>query len=155
MRITVEFDNEDEFEAFKTSGKKTRTKKGDDEQTATPPQHTTATVNVPAPMAIPTATQFNPQATSTTFPQGGAFPSTAPAGLAQEIMKVVNEVAAKLDSTIAGGSPAEPALAWFRTEIGKHGFDASAATMDQIKGHFLPKLPMPALEGIAKLMGLR
>ena len=77
MRITVEFESMEEFEAFRTSGKKTRTKKEEaDENVA-------AQGNAPAPLAPPVGGQpgFNPGATAGFAPPAagvaalGAFPA--------------------------------------------------------------------------------
>jgi hypothetical protein len=148
--MKLEFDSIEEVKVFvaELKGKRGPKDKGDDD---TPP-HGAAAVNVPAPMQVPT-TQFNPPNTSTSNSQP-AWQVSQAAGPAPEVTATVGKIAAKLDATLAAGSPLEPALAWFRGELAKNGHDASAATMDQIKSHFLPKLTMPALEGIAKLMGV-
>ena len=62
---------------------------------------------------------------------------------------LVQRIVTRIDSAIASGQPADAVLTWFR---GQCGAEASAATMDHIKTVFLPKLAVPALENIAKLM---
>ena len=61
----------------------------------------------------------------------------------------MQRIIARIDSAIASGQPPDAVLNWFR---GQCGAEAAAATMDQIKTVFLPKLAMPGLENIAKLM---
>lgn len=158
MKITVEFESAEEFEAFRTSGKKTRTKKEEQEETAG-----NTMTNVPTPIQPPTTGAiggqpmgFNPAGFAPPAPgaaTGGGFPAAA-AGPSPEVMVLVNAINAKLDASIGSGQPAEGALTWFRGEIGKTGRDASAATLDQIKTVFLPQTPLPALQNIAKLMAI-
>ena len=85
--------------------------------------------------------------------EGGGFPvAGAQTGPAPEVLALVQRITAKLDAAIASGQNAEQALVWFRGECVKGGVDANNYTLDQIKQIALPKLPVPALEGIAKLM---
>lgn len=140
MKITVEFDSEEEF--------KSRIKNprgGKDGGEGQP------TGNAPAPLMPPQqqTTAFVPSASPPTAfapPQPG-FPS-APA-VDPAVMGLVQRITARIDSAIASGQPADAVLGWFR---GQCGAEAAAATMDQIKTVFLPKLAVPGLENIAKLM---
>jgi hypothetical protein len=153
MKIAVEFDSLEEFEAFRTSGKKTRSGKkgeGDDD--------TPATGSVPAPLMPPTGGQpqgFNPGGMqgfaapgAGAGPTGGAFPAVG-AQIAPEAAALVQRIVVKLDSAIASGQPADQALMWFRNQCGP---DAANYTMDQIKQHGLPKLQQTQLDAIAKMM---
>lgn len=152
MKISVEFESMEEFEAFRTSGKKTRTKKEEADEATTG--------SAPAPLQPPAggAVQgFNPAGFAPpaggaalgagAFPAAAAQPSVAP-----EIVALVNRIVTKLDAAIASGQSAEQALAWMRGECIKCGIDASSYTLDQVKQAGLPKMSMPALENMAKLM---
>ena len=136
------FDSIEEVKAFVGSLKGTRGKKGDDDEPAT--------TQAPAPLQPPGQQQqpFNPAPAPAAFqpPQGG-FPG-APAG-DPAVANLVQRITARIDSAIASGQPADAVLNWFR---GQCGAEAAGATMDQIKTVFLPKLAVPGLENIAKLM---
>jgi hypothetical protein len=137
------FDSIEEVKEFVANLKGTRGKKGeiDDAPAAA----------APAPLQPPQT--FNPSGFA---PQGqpaaqvgGAFPA-AVVGPAPEVLALVTKITARLDQALAGGQPAEQALTWFRSQCGP---EAASATMDQIKGTFLPRMTVPVLENIAKLMG--
>lgn len=135
MKITVEFDSEEEFKA---RIKNPRGGKGGDKDDDGQPATTTA----PAPLMPPqSAPAFNPAPPQGGFP-GASVGDPVVAGLVQRIV-------ARIDGAIASGQPADAVLNWFR---GQCGAEASGATMDQIKAVFLPKLTVPGLEQIAKLM---
>lgn len=144
MKITVEFDSEAEFKA---RIKNPRGGKDDD-------QPETAKGQAPTPLMPPQQSQaFSPAPPPAAFtpPQGG-FPgqpaASAPVG-DPVVAGLVHRITMKIDSAIASGQPADAILNWFR---GQCGAEAAAATMNQIKTVFLPKLAMPGLENIAKLM---
>jgi len=154
--MKLEFDSIDEVKAFYAQLKGTRGgKKGDDADDA--PSVTNATVNVPAPMAVPTSqpTAFNPAGFAA--PAAGAaqpataFPAPVATGPAPEVLALVQKIGARADAAAASGQPVDAMLTWFRNQCGP---DAAQATMDQIKAVFLPRLTMPALSEIAKLMGV-
>jgi len=147
MKITVEFDSEEEFKA---RIKNPRGGKGgtqdDDGQPA-------GNAQAPAPLMPPQATQqpqtFNPApppVVIAAMPPPG-FPG-APVG-DPVVAGLVQRIVARIDGAIASGRPADAMLNWFR---GQCGAEAVGATMDQIKTVFLPKLEVPGLENIAKLM---
>lgn len=146
------FDNIDEVKAFVGSLKGTRGKKGEDDGSDLP--NTTAGMTAPAPLAPP---QQQPQPFTPTAAPPAAFtpPQGFPGATAGSpvgdpvIAGLVQRIAARVDSAIASGQPADAVLNWFR---GQCGGEASAATMDQIKTVFLPRLAVPGLENIAKLM---
>ena len=148
MKITVEFESMDEFEAFKVSGKKTRGKKDEDGPAAEPQP---LIGSVPAPLQPPST--FNPSGFAP--PAAGAtqaapaFPAAAAPGPEPAVVALVEKINARLSAIPI----TDQAIAWFRSELVKHGLDAAQATMDQIKAVHLPKLSVPALEGIAKLVG--
>jgi hypothetical protein len=143
MKITVEFDSEEEFKA---RIKNPRGERGDGAG---------QTTQAPPPLQPPqTQPAFNPtppppQTAAFTPPQG--FPG-APVGqpAADPVVSgLVQRISARIDSALASGQPADAVLNWFR---GQCGAEASAATMDQIKTVFLHKLAQPGLENIARLM---
>ncbi len=147
MRITVEFDTEEEFKA---RIKNPRGGKGSSDDADSAGQ---GTQQAPAPLQPPQAqpATFNP--TPASVPPQAAFvpPQGFPGAPAADpvVAGLVGRINARIDSAIASGQPADAVLNWFR---GQAGAEASAATMDQIKAIFLPKLAVPALENIAKLM---
>ena len=135
MKITVEFENEAEFKA---RIKNPRGGKDDDAPAAGG--------QAPAPIIPPQqGPAFAPAPAAFTPPQG--FPG-APVG-DPVVAGLVQRIVARIDGAIASGQPADAVLNWFR---GQCGAEASAATMDQIKTVFLPKLAVPGLENIARLM---
>lgn len=143
MKITVEFDSEEEFKA---RIKNPRGGKGSSDDADSAGQ-------VPAPLVPPPNPQpaSNPAPAPAAFvpPQGFPGAGQAPAPVADPVMALVQRITARIDSAIASGQPADAVLNWFR---GQCGAEASAATMDQIKTVFLHKLAVPGLENIAKLM---
>lgn len=151
MKITVEFENEDEFEAFRTSGKKTRGRKAGEKDDA-------ADAGLQAPqLAQPQTGQaqgFNPQAGGGFVPQG-ATAAAAPGFVAPaaqvdpNIPPLVQRINVRIDGAIASGQQPDQVLLWFRQQCGP---EAANATLDQIKQQFLYKLPLASLENIAKLM---
>jgi hypothetical protein len=152
MLITVAFDSLDEFEAFRTSGKKTRTgKKGD----GTDGDDTAGTGQIaPAPLAPPVGQAGGfpgPGATAFTPPgAGAAFPGPGATTIDPAVTALVARIQTRMDTAVASGATkAEDMLNWFR---GQCGPEAAQATMDQIKTIFLYKQSIPALENIAKLM---
>lgn len=139
MKITVEFDSEEEFKARIKNPRG----KGETEQLANGPQ-------APAPLLPPQQAQpaFNPAPAPATFqPPPNAFPGAPAAD--PVVAGLVQRIVARIDGAIASGQPADAVLGWFR---GQCGAEAAGATMDQIKTVFLPKLAVPGLENIAKLM---
>jgi hypothetical protein len=137
MQIT--FNSLDEVKEFVKSLKGTRGPKGSNDE---------SDMQTPAPIMPPAATahQFAPSPSqgfghSNPFSAHGADPAVN--GLVQRIVT-------KIDGSLANGQPTEPALSWFRSQCGS---EAALATMDQIKTVFLPRMAMPALENIAKLVG--
>ena len=144
------FDSIEEVKEFVGSLKGTRGKgKGDADDGSAAGQ----TTHAPAPIMPPVGgapAQFAPPAAGFAAPnpfgaQQGGMPSVAP-----EVAALVARINAKIDGALASGQPQDAALAWFR---GQCGPEAAAASMDQIKTVFLPRLTPPALENIAKLMG--
>lgn len=148
MKIQVEFDSLEEFETFRTSGKKTRTKKEEETDNAG---------NVPGPLAPPTGGQgfgmggagFAPQAGGA-GPMGGAFPVAAVTGPAPEVLALLNSIVAKVEAAVqAGVTKPDDMVTWFRGQIGP---EAANATWDQIKT-LMAKMQVPQLQGFAKLVG--
>jgi hypothetical protein len=135
MKITVEFDSEEEFKARIKNPRGGKDDAGQSTQIA------------PAPLAPPQTQQpaFSPQPAAFTPPAG--FPGTP--AVDPVVAALVQRIATRIDGALASGQPADAVLTWFR---GQCGAEAAAATMDQIKTVFLPKLAVPGLENIAKLM---
>jgi len=149
MRLS--FDSIEEVREFVKGLKTSRTGKGSDDEGGA------ATGSAPQPLAPPQGGQTGgfPGAGGFAPPGGGAtpavggFPAPGVTGPAPEAVALVNRITAAVDKAVASGQPADAVLAWFR---GQCGPEAANATMDQIKGHFLPKAALPTLENIAKLM---
>ena len=152
MRLS--FDSIEEVKAFVKELKGTRGGKADKEDDAPQGQ-------APAPLAPPAGpgapNQFNP-GNGFAPPAAGATPQAAgpfapgAAGPAPEVLALVARINARIDGAVASGQTVENVSTWFRGELIKAGVDANNATLDQIKGVLLAKAPVPALEGIAKLM---
>ncbi len=145
MRITVEFDTEEEFKARIKNPRGARGGADDTEQPAT---------QAPAPIQPPQpGPAFNPTPPPAAFTPPQGFPGATATAVGPVVDPVVaglvGRINARIDSAIASGQPADAVLTWFR---GQCGAEAAAATMDQIKTVFLPKLAVPGLENIAKLM---
>jgi hypothetical protein len=152
MKISVDFENLEEFEAFRASGKKTRGKKDEGADD---------TGNAPAPLqppaggaavGFPGAGGFAPQGAGV-GQVGGAFPAAGAPVLAPEVAALVQRITTRMDSAVSSGvTKADDMLTWFRGQCAGVDPNAANATLDQIKGVFLPKLSVPALDQIAKMM---
>lgn len=138
MQIT--FNSLDEVKEFVKSLKGTRGPKGGNDE---------GDAQAPAPIMPPAATahQFAPSP-SQGFGHSNPFPAHSAADPA--VHGLVQRIVTKIDGSLANGQPTEPALNWFRSQCGS---EAALATMDQIKTIFLPRMAVPALENIAKLVG--
>lgn len=142
MKITVEFDSEEEFKA---RIKNPRGGKGGDKDES---EGQPASGVAPAPLMPPQQQPgFAPQGQPAFAPPSGGFPG-APA-IDPVVAGLVTRIATRIDGALASGQPADAVLGWFR---GQCGAEAAGATMDQIKTVFLPKLSVAGLENIAKLM---
>ena len=153
MKIIVEFESEDEFEAFRVSGKKTRKGKGDKDE----PETATALAPIQLPAAAPT---FAPQAAPSPFgaapaagvaPTAAAFPAPVASGPAPEVLALVQKISEQVDKVIGMGQPADKVLDWFQK---RSGAGAEQATMEQIKSVFLPRMSTEMLTDTAKLIGM-
>lgn len=151
------FDSIEEVKEFVKQLKGTRGPKDKDEPEAG------ATGGQAPPPIMPPTTQMQGFGNTTAFapqglgaaPQAGGFPAAgAPVGPAPEIVAIVAKIVAKLDAGVASGHDPVAALNWFRSELQKAGFDATQHDMASIKAVVLPKMPMPFLENIAKLMAI-
>jgi hypothetical protein len=144
--MKLEFNSIEEVKEFVAQLKGTRGKKGDSDGETGP--------LAPAPV-MPTANPGGapafqgPSAVQGFAPAAGA-PFPAATGGDPAIATLVHRIGVGIDTQLARGSDPNNALTWFRQQCGP---EAAAATMDQIKTVFLPRLPMPALENIAKLTG--
>jgi hypothetical protein len=157
--MKLEFDSIAELKEFYAQLKGTRGKKGDDADDAPPASGMTAppTVQVPAPMAIPTQQPtFNPAGFAPQAAGAGqaapVFPVAAATGPAPEVLALVAKINERANASI-GANPASlnDALKFFRDSIGP---DAAQATLQQIQEHFLPRMATDKLAQLAKLMGL-
>lgn len=148
MKITVEFDSEEEFKARIKNPRGSRSG-ADDGDTAG--QTTQAPPPLQPPQTQPAFNPTPPPPQTAAFTPSQGFPG-APVGQPAAdpvVAALVQRIVTRIDSAIAGGQPADAVLNWFR---GQCGAEASAATMDQIRTIFLPKVAVPGLENIAKLM---
>lgn len=146
------FDSIEEVQDFVKKLKGTRGGKKDDDEA------TGAGQAAPQPLAPPAgpaagftpggAPGFAPPVAGATQAAVGQFAPGAPV-VGPEVQALVTRINAKLDGAIASGQPEEAVVQWFRSQCGP---EAAQASKDQIKTVFLPKLTVPALENIAKLM---
>ena len=169
MKIIVEFESEDEFEAFRVSGKKPRKGKGDKDESKDQGESETSQAalepkgpgaSAPAPIQPPAAAPtFAPQAAPSPFgaapaagvaPTAAAFPAPVASGPAPEVLALVQKISEQVDKVIGMGQPADKVLDWFQK---RSGAGAEQATMDQIKSVFLPRMTMEQLAETAKLIG--
>jgi hypothetical protein len=143
--MKLEFSSIEEVKEFVAALKGTRGKKGDgDGEAGAGPQ-------APAPAMPPVGVAFQgPSATQGFTPPAAAPFPAATGGGDPAIAALVHRIGVGIDTQLARGSDPNNALTWFRQQCGP---EAAAATMDQIKTVFLPRLPMAALENIAKLTG--
>lgn len=139
------FDSIAEIREFVASLKGTRGKKGEIDDDAGQPAAGQAPAPIQPPAQQPAA--FTPSQGPAFQPPQGGFPG-APVG-DPAAAGLVARIVTRIDGAIASGQPADAVLTWFR---GQCGTEAANASMDQIKQVFLPKMPMPSLENIAKLM---
>lgn len=148
MRITIDFDNWDEMEAFRTSGKRTRGKgkddTGDGEPASGPNVQTTAFTPPPTQTATPAQGFQAPGGAS-----GFAPPNTAPA--APAVHPLVPQIVAKIDGALQQGQPEVNVLGWLRQQLGP---DTAQATMEQVKTVYLQKASEAVLKSIAQPLGV-
>ena len=152
MQLT--FDTVEELKEFvKTHLKNPRNKAGGDDEGAQ------VGGTAPPPVMPPTGgaasgfpsgpSGFVPQGAGA-GPMGGGFPAAAVTGPAPEVVALVNRIVARMNGAVqSGATKPDDMLTWFR---GQCGPEAAAATIEQVQQHFLPRLPVPALEQIAKMM---
>jgi hypothetical protein len=141
--MKLEFNSIEEVKEFVAQLKGTRGKKGDGDGEAGP--------QAPTPVMPPAggAAAFQgPSAAQGFAPVANPFPPAT--GGDPAIAALVHRIGVGIDTQLARGSDPNNALTWFRQQCGP---EAAAATMEQIKTVFLPRLPMAALENIAKLTG--
>lgn len=147
MQLT--FNSIEEVREFIKSLKGTRGGKGGDGE-----DNPAGTGGAPAPQQPPQGSTGAPsfqapqqQQPSFQAPAGGGFPGQPTGDPATAAL--VQRINTRIDGAIASGQPADTVLGWFRSQA---GVGAENATMDQIKNNFLPKMAVPTLENIAKLM---
>ena len=136
VKIIAEFDSIAEFDEFRANGEAETDKPKRGRRS---PKADSA-ASAPEPIQPPTGAP------------GIGFPAFAPpqaAGPSPEVMAVVQRIIVRLDAAINTGQPVEGVLNWFREQCGA---EAAAATLDQIKQYFLPRLSMERLTDIAKQM---
>ena len=142
MKIIAEFESMDEFEAFRTSGKKTRGKGAKEEveeqQVAPAPDQAAAQPQVFTPSAAVAQPQQG-------FPGNSGSPATAATN------PLVTAILARIDGAVSSGQPADNVVNWFRQQIGP---EAANATLEQIKQIFVPRMTEQQLKQIAPQLGI-
>lgn len=144
MEITVKFNSLEEFEAFRNGGAAPVVEKTDDKPKRTRVKKDETPIVTPEPeqppvVAAPLTPVTEPAAPSNPFPVAAVEPTA--------VEKLVARIVTRIDTC---GQPEDKMEAWFRTQVGPEGANASMA---QIKQALLPKLSETQLEGIAKLIG--
>jgi len=150
MKITIEFENWDEMETFRTSGKKSRGRKGDVEDAPTVDEVRDAVAaNTPQqqqpPAAQPAQQQFAP-------PPGGFPGANGQMPSPSQVHPLVTAILARIDGAIQTGQSMDAIVTWFRQQIGP---EAANATLDQIKQVFVPRMPEAQLKQIAQPLGIQ
>jgi hypothetical protein len=140
MKIICEFESMEEFEAFRVSGKKTRTKGQVDAEEAPP---------APNVSALPSQPQFTPPPPAT--PSHGFPGANGPTPPPQQLHPIASAILAKIDGSIASGQTPEAIVAWFRQQIGP---EAAQATFDQLKQVLIPRMQEAQLRQIAPQLGI-
>jgi hypothetical protein len=141
VKIIVEFDGMEEFEAFRTSGRKARSGKAKDDEPAAV-EETAQAIRDAQPLQAPPVPPPPPPPAATihSFPgtNSGAHP-------------LVAAILTRIDRAIMDGQPADNVVMWFRQQIGP---DAKDATLEQIKQVFIPKMSEMQLTQLAPLLGI-
>lgn len=147
MRLS--FDSIEEVREFMKSLKGTRGSKGDtaDEAGAQPGNAPAPQMPQPGAQGFPGAGPFAPPAGGAA--QGGGFPVAGAPVTPPEVTALINRIDVRIAGAIASGQPAETARQWLSQQCGP---DTAAYTLDQLKTSAMPKLSVPVLENIAKLM---
>jgi hypothetical protein len=143
--MKLEFNSIEEVKEFVAQLKGTRGKKGEGDGEAGP--------QAPSPVMPPVggaAPAFQGPSAAQGFTIGNAGAGGTPFPADTGVAALVHRIGVGIDTQLARGSDPNNALTWFRQQCGP---EAAAATMEQIKTVFLPRLPMAALENIAKLTG--
>lgn len=153
-KIIVEFDSMEEFEAFRSSAKKTRGKSQMSEvEEATELQASRTnpadTRLAPAEQAAQAIRDAQPVQSFTPPAQGG-FPG-GNSGNAP-VHPLVTAILARIDGAVTGGQSTDAIITWFRQQIGP---DAANASLDQIKQVFIPRLSEAQLKQIAPQLGIQ
>jgi hypothetical protein len=144
MKISVEFDSMEEFEAFRISGKKTRGKK-EEAEVEEPPSAAVVAATV---ATMPSQPQFvAPPQPSHGFP--GANGPTPPQQ--QQLHPIAVQILQKIDGSLASGQTPDAIVAWFRQQLGP---EAANATFDQLKQVLIPRIPEAQLRQIAPQLGI-
>lgn len=146
MKITIEFDSMDEFEAFRVSGKKTRGKGQRDEEEAPP------AVQAGQPVMQPIGGQQGFAPAPSGAPAMHGFPgASASAQQTVQMHPLAVAIISKVEGALSNGQPSDAIVAWFRQQIGP---DAANATLDQLKQVFIPRMPEAQLRQIAPQLGI-
>lgn len=158
MKIIVEFDSMEDFEAFRISGKKTRSKSQMSEvEEATELQASRANPADTRPPQIEQAAQAirdaQPLQGFAPPPHGNvhSFPGGSGNSGTPQAHPLVTAILARIDGAVASGQPADAVVTWFRQQIGP---DAANATLDQIKQVFIPRMSEQQLKQIAPQLGI-
>ena len=148
MKIIVEFDSMEEFEAFRSSGKKARSRIKEEEPVQEEVAQTAPEPVAPAPVA-PTPTPppgFTPPSTATVHNFPGSNSGSPPT-----VHPLVTAILARIDGALTTGQSTDAVVQWFRQQIGP---DAANATLDQIKQIFIPRMSAERLEQLAPQLGI-
>lgn len=143
MKIICEFDSMEEFEAFRVSGKKTRSKREEAEQEAVAEPNPPV---VASPSVAPQQQTFTPPVTPVQHGFPGANGQTPP------VHPLVTAILARIDGAVASGQQTDAIVNWFRQQIGP---EAAQATLDQIKQVFVPRMTEAQLKQIAPQLGIQ
>lgn len=155
--MKLEFSSIEEIREFMSSLKGTRggkaAKDEGDEAKAAAPEPLQPPAGGPSFNPGNAASTFAPPAGGAIAAAGGPFAAVAPVGPAPEVLALVAKIVAAVDGAVAAKpESADSVTAWFRSQVGP---EAAAYTVDQIKAVALPKMAVPQLESIAKLVGVK
>jgi|SRR5215471_887602 len=159
MKITVEFDSLEEFEAFQAgeetnnvatataAPRRRRGRPSAAEQAAAPGQAQPGNSGFGPPPGAPPATGFS-------VPTGGAAPVAGFPGAgspaAPQANPLVQSIILKTEQAIQAGQPLEAVVGWYRQALGP---ETAQANWEQIKAAFLPRAAETILKQIAAQIG--
>ena len=165
MRISIEFDNWEEFEAFREGGEESNAAPG---APATPRRRRrTAAEMAAAGPAAGQAPAGQPQPGNSGFgpppgsaPQAAGFGGAAPGfpGMgaatpaAPQANPLVAQIILRTEQAVQAGQPLDSVVGWYRQTLGP---ETAQANWEQIKTAFLPRAAEPLLKQIASTLGIQ